>query len=163
MTLTVAVFTDPQDPPPVGAHHAAARGGNDATAEAASAMLAAVLDGDEVYERLLLKAAAGAGKSYILKRLVREAVAHDNTTRVAVVAFTNKQTRLLAADLGDELGRDKVCLFVSAKRVGEVPADVAKRATVVTKTTNIPDSCVVIVGTCHKLGAFRERGRQLQR
>ena len=74
-----------------------------------------MLDGDELYERLLLKAAAGAGKSYILKRLVREAVAHDNTRRVAVVAFTNKQTHPLAADLGDELGQDKVCLFVSAK------------------------------------------------
>ena len=61
-----------------------------------------MLDGDEVYERLLLKAAAGAGKSYVLKRLVQEAVAHDNTTRVAVVAFTNKQIHPLAADLGDD-------------------------------------------------------------
>jgi hypothetical protein len=156
-------FTEPLEPPPDGVHHAAARIGNDAVADAASEMLAAVLEGDELFERLLLKAAAGAGKSYILKRLVRDAVAHDNTRRVAVVAFTNKQIHPLAADLADELGREKVCLFVSAKRVGDVPADVTERTTVATSTGDIPDSCVVVVATCHKLGARGERARQLQR
>src|SRR4051812_26451173 len=164
MTLTVAVFTDPQDPPPVGAHHAAARGGNDATAEAASAMLAEVLNGDAPYERLLLKAAAGAGKSYILKRLVREAVAHGNTARVAVVAFTHKQTYPLAADLGGALGQGKVCLFVSPGRLGGVPEEVHQQARVARATADIPPSCVVVIATCHKLGGFGgERGRQLRR
>jgi hypothetical protein len=163
LTESGVEFIEPLDPPLDGLHHAAARSGNDAVADAASEVLAAVLDGDELYDRLLLKAAAGAGKSYILKRLVREAVAHDNATRIAVVAFTNKQIHPLAADLGDELGRERVCLFVSAKRVGDVPADVSTRATVATSTTDIPDSCVVIVATCHKLGARGERGRQLQR
>jgi hypothetical protein len=163
MNLSTIEFTGPVDPPLDGVHHAAARGGNDAIADAASAVLAAVLDGDEVYERLLLKAAAGAGKSYLLKRLVREAVAHDNTTRVALVAFTNKQTHPLAADLGDELGREKVCLFVSADRVGDVPAAVSARASIATTTADIPGSCSVIVATCHKLGAYGERRRQLQR
>jgi hypothetical protein len=164
VNLSTVEFADPRDPPPDGVHHAAARGGNDAVAGAASATLAAVLDGDEVYERLLLKAAAGAGKSYILKRLVQEAVVHDNTRRVAVVAFTNKQTRTLAADLGDALGQDRVCLFVSSDRLGEVPDDVFQRTTVATSTADIPDSCVVVVATCHKLGGYGgERQRQLQR
>src|SRR4051794_17392032 len=157
-------FAGPLDPPPVSVHHAAARGGNDSVAAAASAMLAAVLNGEEVYERLLLKAAAGAGKSYILKRLVQEAVAHENARRVAVVAFTHKQTHPLAADLGRALGQDKVCLFVSSERLARVPADVSQLATVVTRTADIPDSCVVIVATCHKLGGYGgERRRQLDR
>ena len=164
MTMSTVEFAAPRNPPPDGVHHAAARRGNDAVADAASATLAAVLDGDEPYERLLLKAAAGAGKSYILKRLVEEAVAHDNTRRVAVVAFTNKQTQPLAADLGDALGQDSVCLFVSADRLGDVSVDVSSRVTVATSTKDIPDSCVVIVATCHKLGAYGgERQRQLQR
>jgi hypothetical protein len=156
-------FTDPRDPPLDGVHHAAARRGNDAVADAASAKLAAVLNRDEVSERLLLKAAAGAGKSYILKRLVQEAAKHKNTTRVALVAFTNKQTHPLAADLAEALGKEKVCLFVSDRRVGEVPAAVIQRATVATSTEEIPGTCIVIVATCHKLGAFGERRRQLQR
>lgn len=163
MPVEIVAFEAPVDPPPVGVHGAAARARNDAVATEASSMLEAVLNGDEPYERLLVKAAAGAGKSYILRRLVREAVAHDNTRRVAVVAFTNKQTRTLAADLGQELGRDRVCLFAAGDRVGEVPSDVSDRATVVTTTTAIPNSCEVIVGTCHKLGGYGgERGRQLQ-
>jgi hypothetical protein len=163
-TLPTVEFTGPVDPPVDGVHHAAARQGNDAVADAASATLAAVLDGDEVYERLLLKAAAGAGKSYILKRLVQEAVVHDHTRRVAVVAFTHKQTHPLVADLGSALGQDKVCLFVSDDRLGEVPANMSDHATVVTSTVSIPDSCVVIVATCHKLGGYGgERRRQLDR
>ena len=104
--MTVS-FDPPREPPPIGRHRAAARAANDAVANAASTTLAAVLDGEEPYERLLLKAAAGAGKSYILKRLVREAVEHDNARRVAVVAFTNWQTRLLARDLGEQLGQER--------------------------------------------------------
>jgi AAA domain len=154
-------FAAPLDPPPAGVHHGAARAGNDAVAAEASRVLAAVLDADEPYDRLLLKAAAGAGKSFVLRRLVADAIAHKNTRRVAVVAFTNKQTRLLAGDLGDALGQDRVCLFVSAGRLDEVPDDVFKRAAVITKTAEIPRACEVIVATCHKLGAIGERGRQL--
>jgi hypothetical protein len=157
-------FADPDDAVPDGVHHAAARAGNDAVADDASTTLAAMLNGDEPYERLLLKAAAGAGKSYILKRLVAEAVAHDNTRRVAVVAFTHRQTYPLAGDLGQALEKDRVCLFVTADRLADVPADVSERASVATTTATIPDSCVVIVATCHKLGGYgSERGRQLQR
>ena len=159
--MSTVEFSGPSEPSPDGVHHAAARAGNDSVAAEASATLAAVLDGVEPYERLLLKAAAGAGKSYILKRLVQDAVAHDNTRRVAVVAFTNKQTHLLAADLGYALGKDTVCLFVSSGRVADVPPHAAELATVATSTPDIPASCVVIVATCHKLGAFSERTRQL--
>jgi hypothetical protein len=157
-------FAPPHSQPLDGIHHAAARAGNDAVADAASETLSGVLAGDAPYERLLLKAAAGAGKSYILKRLVREAVEHDNTGRVAVVAFTNKQTHPLAADLGEALGKDKVCLFVAQARFGDVPADVSERASVAASTSTIPDSSVVIVATCHKLGGYGgERQRQLRR
>ena len=39
-----------------------------------------------------------------------------------------------------------------------------QRATVATTTADIPDSCVVIVATCHKLGAYGgERKRLLER
>lgn len=160
--MTVS-FVSPLEPPPAGVHRAAARAGNDAVADAASTTLAAVLDGDERYERLLLKAAAGAGKSYILKRLVIEATEHENARRVAVVAFTNKQTRLLARDLGEALGQDSVCLFVARGKVNDVPPDVADRVTVVSGTKDIPGSCDVVVATCHKLGAIGERRRQFDR
>jgi hypothetical protein len=41
---------------------------------------------------------------------------------------------------------------------------VSRRATVATSTADIPDSCDVIVATCHKLGGYGgERQRQLQR
>jgi len=163
VTPTTVSFTAPLDPPPVGVHRATARAGNDAVANAASATLAAVLNGDEPYERLLLKAAAGAGKSYILKRLVIEAAAHPNARRVAVVAFTNWQTRLLARGLGEQLGKERVCLFVARGRVNEVPPEVSASATVVSSTKDIPASCDVVIATCHKLGAISERKRQLER
>ena len=47
-------------------------------------------------ERILLKAAAGAGKSYVLKRLVADAVDHVDCARVAVIAFQNRQLWPLA-------------------------------------------------------------------
>jgi len=162
VTSPTIEFAAPLDAPPSGVHHGAARAANDNVAAEASRILAAVLDADEGYSRLLLKAAAGAGKSFVLRRLVADAIAHTNTRRIAVVAFTNKQVFLLAGDLGDALGRDRVCLFVSSRRLHDVPDDVLHRATVITKTAEIPDSCEVIVATCHKLGAISERNRQLQ-
>jgi hypothetical protein len=162
MTTASVHFTAPSEVASPSAHHSAAASGNAVVAEAASATLAAVLEGDEGYERLLIKAAAGAGKSYVLKKLVEDAVAHDATRRVAVVAFTNKQTYPLAGDLGDALGSDRVCLFVAQSRLGEVPPDLVGRCTIATGTTAIPQSCDVVVATCHKLGGYgSERQRQL--
>ena len=163
VTSSTVAFVAPRDPPPVGVHRAAARAGNDAVADAASATLAAVLDGDEPYERLLLKAAAGAGKSYILKRLVVEAVAHDNTRRVAVVAFTNKQTRPLAArPRRDARAGPRVPVRRARTGSATYPPTCPTARPSLRPRQDIPDACDVVVATCHKLGAIGERGRQLE-
>src|ERR1700722_20343160 len=114
-------FAPPMTPPIRGVHHAAAAAGNTAVTDEARDALRDALAGTAPIERILLKAAAGAGKSRALRRLVSDAVASNNCDRVAIVAFTNKQIHPLAALLGKELGRDQVCLFVSKDRRGDVP------------------------------------------
>ena len=106
--------------------------------EAASEALAEALDGTAPIDRVLLKAAAGAGKSYALKRLVTEALDHDRCDRVAVIAFTNKQLHPLAESLGKTLGRDKVCLFVKDTTIPDLPRGAADNATVVSTASAIP-------------------------
>lgn len=149
--------TTPPDPAPV--HHGRAAEGNAETAKRASAALGRALSGESGIERILLKAAAGAGKSFVLRRLVAEAVAGPACTRVAIVAFTNKQIYPLATALGKELGKDRVCLFVAKARFGEVPDAAHSQATVVTTTTAIPLECQVVISTSHKLGAIGEMTR----
>lgn len=156
-------FEPPVDPPVAGVHHAAAAAGNAAVAAEASAVLADALAGTAPVDRLLLKAAAGAGKSYVLKRLVVEAVAHPKCARAVIVAFTNRQIHPLAAGLGSTLGKERVCLFVSKDRWDDVPADAHANATVVTSTKDIPETVEVVVTTCHKLGAIGELKRQRDR
>lgn len=156
-------FTPPLVSHATGDHHALAAAGNAAVAEEASAVLEDALSGTAPINRLLLKAAAGAGKSYALKRLVVEALQHPKCKRVAIVAFTNKQLHPLAADLGRTLGKGQVCLFVKKERIPDVPADAAAAATVVGSTKDIPATATVVISTCHKLGAINERNRQLGR
>ncbi len=141
-------------------HHARAAAGNAAVADEAIGVLRDALAETAPVDRLLLKAAAGAGKSHVLKRLVADAVAHPRCRRVAVVAFTNKQIHPLAASLGSTLGADRVCLFVSKNRYDDVPDDALANATVVTSTSDIPEECNVVVSTSHKLGAVGELKRQ---
>ncbi|MFC4852965.1 AAA family ATPase [Actinophytocola glycyrrhizae] len=154
--------------PPAGAdtgpgsaavHHADAAAGNAAVADAAVDVLRAALAGTAPVERILLKAAAGAGKSHVLKKLVTDAVDHPGCTRVAIIAFTNKQVYPLATALGKELGRDHVCLFASRKRYDDVPEEAHAHATVVTSAPGIPAETRVVVATSHKLGARGELGR----
>lgn len=152
-------FTPPEIMASGSAHHTAAAARNAAVADDASRELADVLSGASPVERILLKAAAGAGKSHVLKRLVAEAYAHPACKRAVVVAFTNKQVRPLAVSLGKLLGRDGVCLLVSAQQWGEVPQEVSDAATVVTRTSDIPDTACVIVATCSRLGAPNEISR----
>ena len=121
------------------------------------------LSGSAAIERLLLKAAAGAGKSYVLKQLVADAVGHQRCLRVAMIAFQNRQLWPIAASLGKTLGNDRVCLFSSKDRYDDVPADVHDNAEVAISTPLIPGDCVVIVATAHKLGALGERRRLLDR
>ena len=154
-------FTPPVDPAPTGDHHAAAHAGNAAVVDEASDVLREALAGTAPIDRILLKAAAGAGKSFALKRLVTEAVAHPHCERAAIVAFTNKQIHPLANSLGASLGKDKVCLFVSKDRWGDVPNETHDNATVVTSTKDIPLSVKVVISTSHRLGAIGELSRQV--
>lgn len=140
-------------------HHAQAAELNAAIADEASHELSDMLSGASPMERILLKAAAGAGKSYALKRLVAEAYLHAVCWRTAVLAFTNKQVRPLALSLGRELGQDAVCLLVSAKQWGDVPQEVHDAATVVTSTSQIPADARIVIGTCSRLGAPGELAR----
>jgi hypothetical protein len=138
-------------------HHARAAAGNAAAANVALGQVLDALSGSAPLERVLLKAAAGAGKSYVLKQLVAEVLEHPRCYRVAVIAFTNRQVWPLAESLGERLGRHSVCLFVAESRYDEVPESTFKHATVVTSLSEIPDSADVIVSTCHKIKAHRNQ------
>ncbi|NMM23286.1 MAG: AAA family ATPase [Phycicoccus sp.] len=142
-------------------HHARAASGNAAVADEAIGVLRDALSGAAPVDRILLKAAAGAGKSFVLKRLVADAIEHPRCRRIAVVAFTNNQIHPLAASLGATLGADRVCLFVSKHRYGDVPDEAHANATVVTTTSAIPLDCDVVISTSHKLGAISELKRQM--
>jgi hypothetical protein len=156
-------FRPPLDPAVDAVHHARAAAQNAAVAEDAIGQLRDALSGATELRRILLKAAAGAGKSYVLKRLVADAIEHPKCLRVGVIAFQNRQIWPLAASLGAIIGKDAVCLFVSQDRYGDVPAEVHANAHVVTTTSAIPEDCAVIVSTSHKLGAPSERSRMLDR
>ena len=73
------------------------RSRNAAVAEEAIGQLRDALSGSTDIERILLKAAAGAGKSYVLKKLVADAIEHPTCLRVGVIAFQNRQLWPLAA------------------------------------------------------------------
>lgn len=134
-----------------GVHHAEAAERNARVGDQALDVLTETLAGAASVERILLKAAAGAGKSYLLRRLVAETAGTPNCQRSALVAFTNKQTHGLAGPLGDQLGADQVCLLVAKDRWGEVPDDVHSRVTVTTSTAAIPAGALVVISTCHRL------------
>jgi hypothetical protein len=157
--MTKLKFAAPSVSSVDGVHHARAAATNAAVVDEAEGVLCDALSGTAPVDRILLRAAAGAGKSHALRRLVVDAVAHPACSRVAVVAFTNKQTHALAGPLGERLGEDDVCLFVAEKRLPDVPRDVLDRVTIATTTSDIPANCTVVIATCHKLGAFGERGR----
>ncbi|KAA1419213.1 hypothetical protein F0U44_12240 [Nocardioides humilatus] len=142
-------------------HHEEAANGNLRATQEAVAALSAALSGAATHQKILLRAAAGAGKSYALVRMVREALDHANCTRVAVTAFANKQTFPLAGELGASLGADKVCLFVSADRLPDVPDEVLGNVTAATKSSEIPATAQVVIGVSHKFKVFGEYARML--
>jgi hypothetical protein len=152
-------FVAPQASADDAEHHTAAAAGNiQAAAEAIQALMRR-LDGVSDTEKVLLRAAAGAGKSYALVRMVKEAIANDNCLRVAVAAFKNKQIAPLARKLGEELGKESVCLFVSQKRVAELPQTVVDVVTIACKSSEIPESARVVLGVSHKFGVWGEMSR----
>lgn len=143
------------DPPPTNGsapHHRAAAQANVAVTSEAMEALTAALRGTTDVKRILLKAAAGAGKSFALTRMVDEALRLPECTRVAVSAFANKQIFPLAAGLGRSLGRDRVCLLVSDDHFADAAAEVSGSATVVTKAQQVPADVAVVVATSHMLG-----------
>lgn len=143
-------------------HHEQAAAGNIDAADRAIQRLGELLGGDASQDKILLRAAAGAGKSYALRRMVKEALDHPACSRVAVTAFANKQVFPLAGDLGKELGAKHVCLFIAEKRRADVPEDVLDHVTIAHSSKTIPASATVIVGVSHKLGVRGERARLLE-
>lgn len=83
-------FHAPASPAEDALHHDQAAAGNLQAAQSAVRTLSDALSGAPDYNKLLLRAAAGAGKSYALVRMVKEALDHANCTRIAVTAFANK-------------------------------------------------------------------------
>ena len=146
-------FLPPVAGPVNGSHHAQAAAANAIVADSAQGVLRDALSGEVAVDRLLLRAAAGAGKSFLLKRLVADAITHPGVSRVVVTAFTNKQTHPIARDLGLELGADRVALLVAANRLGEVPDDTRDAATVVSDVASIPPTAIVVIAPIHKLGS----------
>lgn len=134
-------------------HHAQAAEANAAIAAEAVGALRDAVNGDANISRILLRAAAGAGKSFVLKKLVSEAIEMRDVARVAVIAFQNKQIHSLAHDLGEALGRDTVCLLVANGLDAKVPDATKNLIPVVTAIKDIPTSTKVVVSTAHKLGA----------
>lgn len=142
-------------------HHAAAAAANNQVAREAFQALSAALSDGTAEKRILLRAAAGAGKSVLLRRMVLDALAHPACVRVAVTAFQNRQIWPLAKALGEERGSSQVCLLSSRDRMAEAQAAVGRAATVVDTTTAIPPTARIVIATAHKLGAPAERSRHL--
>jgi len=131
-------------------HHDGAATGNAVAGEGALEALSDALTGRLELQRILLRAAAGAGKSFILKRMVAEALEQPLCARVGVIAFANKQVYPLAADLGESLGRDRVCLWVSKKRT-DIPEGIDEIVTLVHKASEVPLDCEVVLTVSHML------------
>src|SRR3954453_258631 len=146
----------------VGAHHSAANLGNTQAATAAIVALAGALSQTNEYDTILLRAAAGAGKSVQLRRMVLDALAHPASSRVAVTPFTNKQVQPLAKALTSQLDPGSVCLLSSKAAFPKIPQDVLDTVTVVLGTKDVPAEARVVVATASRLGAPGEYGRQLQ-
>ena len=135
-------------------HHADAAAGNIEATSRAVKVLDDALAGTTEVDRILLKAAAGAGKSYALKRMVANVLRHQACSRVAVVAFANKQIFPLAEDLGKMLGKKAVCLLVANDRFDDVPETTKAAAHVTTAANGVPAQAQVVVATSHKVGGW---------
>lgn len=158
--LTITDIRAPQLPADGDSlHHSAAALFNQQVADTAETAMFNALDGRTDTECILLKAAAGAGKSYVLKQLVRSAVHHPGTRRVGITAFTNNQILPLAQDLGDSLGRHQVCLLVSSKRIDSVPESVHQSCIMVGSAKDVPHDAKVLVATSHM---YKWVGRHLK-
>lgn len=154
--MTAIEFLTPTHPVTT-VHHADAAAANTEVVDEALNRLTRAIAGTEELERILLRASAGAGKSFALARMVEHALDSGGASRVAVTAFTNKQVQPLARKLADALGKASVALL--AGKDVQVPDDVVAAATVVRKTVELPHEVRVVVGTASRLGAPGEARR----
>lgn len=143
------MFTLPEPFATTGNHHEVAACRNSVIADVALAELGSVLDGTRTWKRLLVEAAAGAGKSYLLKDMVAGALDHPRCTRVAVVAFTNRQIIPLARALGERLGADQVCLRISPERTEMVDDVTAASCSIAYCWAEVPEDARVVISTSH--------------
>jgi hypothetical protein len=156
-------FTTPAETVGDARHHGQAAAANVVAAAEATAALMDVLHGTATHEKILLRAAAGAGKSYALVNMVGQALANPNCLRVAVTAFANKQVIPLAQRLGATYGADQVCLFVSERWRTQLPDGIEDDVAVVTKSREIPEDVRIVLGVSHKFKVFGEHARMLDR
>ncbi len=159
MTVT---FTPPLATIENAHHHSRAASENEAAAKFAKGQLLDALNGSSDVQRILLKAAAGAGKSFLLRGLVQDAIAQPQCLRVAVTAFQNRQLWPLAESLGKTIGKDNVVLWSSKGRFNDVPDSVKNAATVVDSIRDVPPEAPVVVATTHMLGMLGARGALLK-
>lgn len=156
-------FTTP-DPVCDAKHHTAAAAGNEiVTEQALGAMRAALAEGASPsggISHLLLRAAAGAGKSHALKRLVMDAAGTPGSRRIGVIAFTNNQILPLAQDI-EKLLPGRVCLHLSKDRALAATGTGLGDVRISSTASSIPTSADVIVCTAHKLKAPGEANRIL--
>lgn len=138
-------------------HHSRAASENEAAAKLAKGQLLDALNGSSDVQRILLKAAAGAGKSFLVRGLVQDAIAQPRCLRVAVTAFQNRQLWPLAESLGNSIGKGKVVLWSSKGKFNDVPDLVKKASTVVDSVAAIPQDAPVVLATTHMLGMLGPR------
>lgn len=151
------VFTPPIMVAASAYHHSRAAAENEAAVKFAKGQLLDALNGSSDIKTILLKAAAGAGKSYVLKQLVQDAIVQPQCLRVAVTAFQNRQLWPLAESLGTALGKDKVYLWSSKGRFNDVPTSVKAAATVVDSGNAVPTDVSVVIATSHMFGEMGPR------
>lgn len=160
MTWSDVTFTS--SPPATGKWHAAAAAGNAAVTQDARRALLTALHSPSAADRtthVLLKAAAGAGKSYALRRLIVAAAALPGSCRIGVTAFTNNQILPLGTGLVAQLTRSRVCLHLSREAAGATSPAALSGVNVSTTATAIPPAADVVVATASKLKAPGEAHR----
>lgn len=157
MTWTDVSFTTPL--PATGRWHAEAAAGNASVTREAERALRAAVAGTDRTTHLLLKAAAGAGKSYALRQLIVAAAGVPGSCRIGVTAFTNNQVLPLGTALSEQLPRSRVCLHLSSKFANTVSPSTLSGVNASTTATAIPSTSDVVVATASKLKAPNEANR----
>jgi hypothetical protein len=146
------VFSPPIALTPAGRHHAEAARANYLATSAALDALTEAVRGNTMTKRILLRAAAGAGKSHALKRMVAEALGRTGCQRIGVTAFANKQVFPLAEELGTAHGAAVVCLRISADALPDLPDSVRRAVSIAPDNASVPATARVILATASMFG-----------